>query len=229
MGHIPQKWICPLSFSPIGEMMKIVIFGASRGTGLKVLEQALAAGHTVTAFVRSPHKLTLQHANLTLFQGDVLDAAAVEKVIAGHEAVISTLGPTRPPIVGMMEIAARNIINAMKKNGVRRLVSTTGAGIRQVQDQPKFIDRFISFLLNLLAKQVVLDSVANTNVIQASALDLTIVRFPRLIDGPHTGNYRVGYVDKDSSSQISRADAADFVLKELVEKKWLEKLPLVSY
>jgi putative NADH-flavin reductase len=209
--------------------MKIVLFGASRGVGLKVLEQALKAGHSVTAFVRSPDKFTLQHANLTMFQGDVLDAAAVDKVIAGQDAVISTLGPTRPAIAGMMEIAARNIVNAMKKNGVRRLVSTSGAGIRQVEDQPKFIDRFISFLLNLLAKQVVLDSIANVKVIQVSDLDWTIVRFPRLIDGSYTGNYRVGYVDKDSSSQISRDDAADFVLKELIEKKWLKKLPLASY
>lgn len=209
--------------------MKIVLFGASRGTGFKVLEQALESGHIVTAFIRSPDKFMLEHENLTLFQGDVLDTAAVEKVIAGQEAVISTLGATRPPVAGMMEIAARNIVNAMKKNGVRRLVSTTGAGIRQVEDQPKFIDRFISFLLNLLAKQVVLDSVANVKVIQASELDWTIVRFPRLIDGSHTGHYRVGYVDKDSSSQISRADAADFVLKELIEKKWLKKLPLASY
>jgi putative NADH-flavin reductase len=209
--------------------MKIVLFGASRGTGFKVLEQALKAGHIVTAFVRSPDKFTLEHSNLTLFQGDVLDAAAVEKAIAGQAAVISTLGPTRPAIAGMMEIAARNIVTAMKKNDVHRLVSTTGAGIRQVEDQPKFIDRFISFLLNLLAKQVVLDSIANVKVIQASGLDWTIVRFPRLIDGPHTGNYRVGYVNKVSSSQLSRADAADFILKELDEKKWLKKLPLASY
>jgi putative NADH-flavin reductase len=209
--------------------MKIVLFGASGGTGLKVLEQALAAGHTVTAFVRSPHKLTLQHVNLTLFQGDVLDASAVEKVIAGQEAVISTLGPTRPPVAGMMDIAARNIVNAMKKNGVHRLISTTGAGVRQVEDQPKFIDRFISFLLNLLAKQVTLDAIASVRVIKASNLDWTIVRFPRLLDGPHTGNYRVGYVDRDSSLQVSRADGADFILKELLEKQWLKKLPLVSY
>jgi putative NADH-flavin reductase len=209
--------------------MKIVVFGASRGAGLKVVEQALAAGHGVTAFVRVPDKFTLQHSNLTLFQGDVLDAIAVEKAMAGQDAVISTLGPSRPAVVGMMEIAARNIVNAMKKHGIRRIVSTTGAGIRQVEDQPKFIDRFISLLLDLFAKQVVLDSAANVRVIKASDLDWTIVRFPRLMDGPHSGDYRVGYVSKTSSTQISRADGADFVLKELVEKKWLKKAPLVSY
>ena len=117
----------------------------------------------------------------------------------------------------------------MKKHGVQRIVSTTGAGVRQPEDQPKFIDHFIGFLLNLLAKDVVLDSAANVNVFTSSNLDWTIVRFPRLMDGEHIGRYRVGYVGKDSGTQLSRADGADFVLKELVEKKWLRKLPVVSY
>lgn len=209
--------------------MKIVVFGASGGTGLKVVEQALEAGHTVTAFVRMPSRISMQHPGLTLFQGDVMDAAAVEKAIAGQDAVVSTLGPTRPPVPAMMETAARNILAAMKKHGVRRIVSTTGAGIRQPEDKPKLMDHLIGALLNLLAKEVVLDSAANVKLIQSSDRDWTIVRFPRLMDGAHTGKYRVGYVSKDSSTQFSRADGADFVLKELTEKKWLRKLPLVSY
>ncbi len=209
--------------------MRIVVFGASRGTGLKVVEQALQAGHVVTAFVRTPSKMEIKHANLTLFQGDVLDAAAVEKAVARQEAVISTLGPTRPPVPHMMETAAKNIVAAMKKHGVRRIVSTTGAGVRQPEDQPKLMDHLIGALLNLLAKDVLLDSAANVKVIQSADLDWTIVRYPRLLDGVHTGKYRVGYVGKDSSTQISRADGADFVLKELEEKKWLKQAPLVSY
>ena len=209
--------------------MKIVVFGASRGVGLKFVEQALQAGHTVTAFVRNPSTFTLQHPNLTVFQGDSMDAAVVEKAMAGQEAVVSTLGPTRPPVPGMMEMSARNIVAGMKKHAIRRLISTTGAGVRQPEDQPKFVDYVIGFLLNLLAKSVVLDSAANVKVIQESDLDWTVIRFPRLMDGDRTGKYHVGYVSKDSSTQFSRADAADFVLKELTEKKWLRKLPLVSY
>lgn len=209
--------------------MKIVVFGASRGVGLQVVEQALALGHAVTAFVRSPEKFTVKHANLTVFKGDATDPVAVEKAIAGQEAVISALGPTRPPVSHMMETSAKNIVAGMKKYGVRRLVSTTGAGVRQPEDQPKFADYFISFLLNLLAKDVVLDSAANVKIIQASDLEWTVVRFPRLLDGAHTGQYRVGFMGKDSGTQLSRADGADFVLKELNEKKWLRKLPLVSY
>lgn len=209
--------------------MKIIVFGASRGVGLKVVEQALEASHVVTAFVRSPEKFGVKHTSLTVFQGDSRDAAAVEKAIEGHEAVISTLGPTRPPVPHMMEISAKNIVAAMKKHKVGRLVSTTGAGIRQPEDEPKSIDRLIGFLLNLLAKDVVLDSAENVKTVQASELEWTIVRFPRLMDGEYTRKYRVGFVGKDSGTQISRADGADFVLKELTEKKWLRKLPLVSY
>jgi len=209
--------------------MRIVVFGASRGVGLQVVKQALEAGHLVTAFVRSPETFEVKHPNLIVFPGNAMDVAAVENAIAAQEAVISTLGPTRPPAPHMMRTSGRNIVAGMKKHSVRRLVSTTGAGVRQPEDKPKFVDHLIGFLLNLLAKQVVLDSEENVRVIQASDLDWTVVRFPRLIDNEHTGKYRVGFVSKESGNQLSRADAADFVLKELQEKKWLRKLPLVSY
>jgi putative NADH-flavin reductase len=100
--------------------MKFIVFGASRGVGLKVVEQALEAGHVVTVFVRSPEKFGVKHANLTVFKGNSMDAAAVEQVIEGHEAVISALGPTRPPVPHMMEISAKNIVAAMKKQGINR-------------------------------------------------------------------------------------------------------------
>src|SRR5215208_2723669 len=107
--------------------MKIVVFGASRGVGYQVMKQALDAGHIMTAFVRSPETFDVQHANLTVFKGDSMDAKAVEKAISGQEAVISALGPTRPPIPHMMQRSATNIVAGMKKHGVHRLVSTTGA------------------------------------------------------------------------------------------------------
>jgi len=209
--------------------MKIVVFGASGRMGIKVVEQALEAGHIVTAFLRTPSKIVLQHPKLTLFQGDVMDAAAVENVIAGQEVMFSVLGPTRPPVSNMMETAAKNIVVAMQKHGIRRIISTTGAGVSQPEDQPKVADRLVNAALNLLQKNFVLDASANVKVIQASDLDWTIVRFPHLMDGAHTGKYRVAYIGKDSGTQISRADGADFLLKELIEKKWLRKAPVVSY
>jgi putative NADH-flavin reductase len=209
--------------------MDLIVFGASGRLGLKIVERALAAGHRVRAFVRTPSKITMQHPYLTLFQGDSMDAGAVYKALAGQDAVISALGPERPPIPEMMEKSARNIVTAMKEHSMYRLVSTTGAGVWQQKDQPKAIDYVMAILLNIFVKEVLRDSAANVEVIKASSLDWTIVRFPRLTDGPATGKYRVGYINRESSSQFARADGADFILKELTEKKWVRKAPLVSY
>ena len=120
--------------------MKIIVFGATGGIGRQVVLQALEAGHQVTAFVRGPSKLEIEHADLYKFQGDVMAAEKVDQAIAGQEAIISTLGPTRPPVPGMMKIAAQNIVSAMQGNGIKRLLSTTGA-----------FNRFknIYFILNL--------------------------------------------------------------------------------
>ena len=209
--------------------MDLIVFGASGRLGLKIVEQALTGGHRVRAFVRTPSKITMQHPYLTLFQGDSMDAGAVSRALAEQDAVISALGPERPPIPEMMEKSARNIVTAMKEHGIYRLVSTTGAGVWQQNDQPKAIDYLIAILLNIFAKEVLRDSAANVEVIKASSLDWTIVRFPRLTDGPRTGKYRVGYINRESSSQFARADGADFILKELAEKKWVRRAPLVSY
>ena len=209
--------------------MKIVVFGASGGTGINIVEQALAAGDVVTAFVRNPARLDLQHANLTLCQGDATDAAAVARAVAGQDAVISALGPSRPPVPGMMETAARNIVAAMRQHGVRRLISTTGAGVRDPQDRPTLVDHLMKGLLTLLAGAVLRDSAANVAGIRGSDLDWTIVRFPRLTDGPRTGKYRVGYLGKDSGMHVARADGADFVLKELRADKYIRQMPVVSY
>ena len=209
--------------------MKIVVFGASGRIGKLVVQQALEVEHQITAFVRSLSKLGIEHPKLTVFQGDVSDAENVKQAIVGQEAVISTLGPNRPHVPGMMETAAKNIVSAMQKHGIKRLLSTTGAGVRDPQDQPKLFDKFMKAILTLVAREVLLDSEANANIIRNSELNWTIVRFPRLLDGPLTGNYRVGYIGKDSGSQISRADGADFILRELEMGDYIQKAPIVSY
>ena len=209
--------------------MDLVVFGASGNLGRQLVEKAQVAGHRVTAFVRSPSKLAIQHSHLTLYQGDSMNAEAVNKALADQQAVISALGPARPLEPGMMETSAKNIVAAMKERNIYRLVSTTGAGVWQPQDQPKLSDYFIAILLHIFAREVERDSFAYVDVIKASDLDWTVVRFPRLTDGPRTGRYRVGYIDKESSVRFSRADGAEFILKELTEKKWVRRAPLVSY
>ena len=210
------------------EPLKIVIFGASGGVGLEVVRQALEAGHKVTAFVRTPEKLSLVHDNLTVIQGDATEAGAVETAIAGQDAVISTLGPSRPPAPHMLEIATNNILAGMKKHDVSRLIFTTGTVIRTRADRPQWIHRFTGFLLQNLGGAATLDAIASREAIEETYLEWTIVRFPRLTNGELTRKYLAGNWKRNSGTQISRSDGADFILKELVEKDYVRNIPLVS-
>src|SRR5579885_3657532 len=209
--------------------MRIVIFGASGRTGRALVEQALAAGHTVTAFVRTPASFPLQHEQLRVVQGDVTNSVQVAGAIAGQDAVVCALGHRRDSHKDLQAVATRNIVAGMKAAGVRRLVSMTGAGVHAPQDQPKVIDRAIRMLLVLMSGDVLRDAETSAQIIEESGLDWVIARGPRIVDGPHTGVYRVGFVGKDSGIRISCADIADFMLKELTDDTYLHQLPLVSY
>lgn len=208
--------------------MKITIFGASGKTGIPLTEQALGAGHHVTAFVRDPNKLPITHERLTVVQGDAADASAVEAAIAGADVVISALGPTPTAPPGIHTTATRNIVAAMKKQGVRRLVSLTGAGVEAPEDQPKLINHVIKLALKTLAGDVLRDGQGHAQIIQSSDLDWVIVRGPMLQDGPRTGDIKVGWVGVGTGTKINRPDLAEFMLKQATNDAYLRKLPMVS-
>jgi putative NADH-flavin reductase len=208
--------------------MKLTIFGASGRTGIPLVEQALVAGHQVTAFVRSPAKFPLQHEHLTVIQGDVLDSVAVAQAIVGADAVLSVLGHTQGSPKTMQTQGIQHIIAAMRQQGVRRLVSLTGAGIRAPQDRPKLVDHLIGFLLKTLARDVAADAAAHVEAIRQSGLDWVVVRGPRFTDGPHTGHYRVGWVGVNTGTMVTRAHLADFMLKQVTDNTYLHQMPMVS-
>lgn len=193
------------------------------------MRQALEGGHEVTAFVRDPARLGMDHPRLRIVSGDVMDAARVEEAVAGSEAVLSALGHTKASTKDIQTAGTENIVAAMKKHGVRRILSLTGAGVRDPKDQPKLSDKIIVFLLERLQGDVLRDAVVHAEVIKESGLDWIIVRGPMLTDGPHTGEYRVGYVGKNSGSKASRADVADFMLAQLSSDEYLGQAPMVSY
>jgi putative NADH-flavin reductase len=208
--------------------MRLTVFGASGRTGRLLVQQALDAGHNVVAFVRDSTKLSLQSERLTIVQGDVLNAADVEKAVNGSDAVLSTLGQSKGSPKDLQTVATRNMVAAMEKYRVSRLVSLTGAGVDAPEDQPKLINNIIKFALKTLSGVVLQDALGHVEVIKGSNLDWVIVRGPRLTEGPRTGKYRVGWVGVNTGVSISRADLADFMLKEVTDNTYLHKLPMVS-
>lgn len=210
--------------------MNIVVLGASGGTGRLIVEQALAAGHEVVAFVRTPAKLALRHPKLTVIQGEVLNAEQVTNAIARREAIVSAIGPTRPYQPNLLETTARNITTAMQKHGVRRLIVTGGTIIRDPQDRPSGLDNLIKALMSIPGREILSDGERSDQVIRATALDWTIVRYLLMLtNGPRIGQYRTGYLGHNVSLRLSRADGADFIIQELASGKFIRKAPVVSY
>lgn len=208
--------------------MKLVIFGATGRTGKYLVQQALAAGHQVTAFARSPEKLGMSDPRLTVVQGDVKDPLAVAEAIAGNDVVLSALGPTKTSGSDMLQSAIKNIITAMHQHDLRRVIVVTGAGVKAPEDQPQFWNRLMSGLLNLLAKRVLEDSLQAANLLRESGLDWTLVRVPVLTDDPAQGEPWVGYVGKGMGSRIGRTNVAAFMLKQISDDTYVQKAPVIT-
>jgi putative NADH-flavin reductase len=208
--------------------MRLIVFGASGRTGLYLVQQALDAGHEVRAFVRTPAKMTLRHDGLTMVQGDVYDADKVASAVQGTDAVLSVLGYTKESPKNMQTVAAKNIVNAMQKHQVRRIVSLSSPAVSDPEDEPKLFNRLIMGFFALLSRDRLDETRTAAEIIRQSGLDWVIVRVPVLSDGPHTGKYRVGYVGKGVGGRLSRADAADFLLKQVSDNTYLCKAPMIS-
>ena len=207
-----------------GINMKLVIFGSTGGIGSQVVEQALAAGHTVTAVARHPAVITLRHPLLEVVQGDVLQPQTIYAAIAGKDAVISAVGVRdRAPTTVYSEGAA-NMIQAMQAAQVRRLMCVSASAL----DPGPLWERLIAKpILWTLFKEMYSDLERMEAVVERSPVDWTILRPPALTDKPRTGQYQVAINQHLRRILfISRADVADFILSHLTDRQtycaWVE-------
>lgn len=206
--------------------MNLLIIGATGGTGRELVKQALAQGHTVTAFTRSPDKLDLQDPNLKVFDGDVTDFATVEKAVQGQDAVLSALGSTSLKKNPALTQGVKHIVQAMKQHSVRRLVYESALGVGDSRKRINPVFRYL--IIPLVLRNAIADHEDKEQIIQQSPLDWVIVRPAGLTDGPHTGQYRHGE-SIEFGAKIARADVADFMLKQATDDACLHKTPGISY
>ena len=210
--------------------MKLIIFGATGGTGQHLIQQALTKGHEVTAFVRDPSKLNIP--GLRVFKGDVLDYASVEAAVAGHDAVLCALGAPANKTGTLRSAGTLHIIRAMEKTGVRRFVCQTSLGYgdsKEVLNRTPFYFKYL--IVPFILKKGFADHALQEEYIRQSRLDWVIVRPSNLTDGVFTGAYKHGFSASDDKIKVivSRADVADFMLKQLSDNTYLHKTPGVSY
>ena len=209
--------------------MNILIYGASGATGHELVKQGLSHGHIITAFVRNPSKLKIQHQNLKVVVGDVMNYPLVEKAIKGQDVVLSALGATSPFKYDQAVVdGVGNIIKAMETNKVYRFIYMSFVGVKESRNTAGFIIKYIA--PKLLSTEIA-GHEARENMLKQSKLQWTIVRAPTLTNGKHTARFRSG---EDISSggftvTISRADVADFMLQQLDNTKFLRKSPRIMH
>lgn len=210
--------------------MRVLIIGATGGTGRELVKQALERGHEVTAFARNPARVRIQHERLSVVRGNVLDRSSVETAIKGQDAVLSALGHKRWifPSSTLSE-GTRSIVESMQRHGVRRLICETSLG---VGDSRGRLGLYYSlFVIPFIVFFYFRDKRKQEEVIRESGLDWVIVRPGRLTNGRKRGEYRHGlkigsYIWTVS---ISRADTADFMLSQLENDTYLRHAVGVAY
>lgn len=206
--------------------MRVVVVGASGGTGRQLVEQALALGHEVTALVRKPHRLPIRHPALRVAAGDVLDADFLRREVAGADAVLCALGHKRwfyPNRI--LSTGTRNLIAAMRAGGVRRLVCETSLGVGDSFGRLGLY--YTLFVVPFILPLYYWDKHRQEREVRASGLDWVIVRPAALTNGPRRGRTRHGprVGSWVLTRRVSRADVADFMLRQVADDAYLHAAP----
>lgn len=211
-------------------MEKIIVFGATGGTGKFVVEQALEAGHHVTVFVRNPDSFTIRHPNLEKIKGDVFQPFTFENAMKEKDVVVSCLGTQKREPTTVYSEGISNITNAMQKAGVNRILCIS-AGAVIVPPKSSFILKFIiKNILQRLFKHIYADMLLMEKKLNESGLDWTVIRAPWLRDTRYTGKYRsIINEHLQKPSKISRADLADYIVKHLTDKNTFHARIEISY
>ena len=208
---------------------RLLIVGATGGTGRQLVAQALERGHAVTALVRDPSKLGTEHPRLTVIQGDVLDPDSVESAVRGQDAVLSALGhrryfyPTR-----ILSAGTRNVVRAMEVHGVPRLVGVTSLGLGDSAGRLGLT--YTLFVIPVVLPFYFWDKARQERAIARSRVEWVIVRPGTLTNATGRGRTRHGRVGSFLLTvRIARADVADFMLDQLTSDEYLRAAPGVCW
>ena len=207
--------------------MKVLLVGSTGATGKLALEKLLAAGHEVTAFARTPSSIGVKNDRLKIAQGDARDADALDRAVAGQDAVLSVLGPRSLKKDDLQEVYMRNLVGAMQKAGVKRLVNLSAFGAGESRAVAPF---FMKVLSSTILRNVYADKNRGEVRLFASGLDFVNVRPGQLLNKPARGNVRAS---KDATgldpTKITRDDLATFMVAQLTDSTWVRQSPIVGY
>jgi putative NADH-flavin reductase len=207
---------------------KILVLGATGGTGREIVSQAVEQGHEVTVLVRRPKQATGLPERLRVLGGNVTDdSESLAEAVHAQEVVISTLGVGKAlRSGGLIARSVPLIVRAMDRQGIRRLVFMSAYGVGATWKDVPILPRI---LMGLLFRDLYTDKEIGEEALQRSDLDWTLVYPVTLTNGPRTGRYQVGErLRLRGFPTISRADVADFILTQVEDRSYLRKGVLIS-
>ena len=210
--------------------MNLLVMGATGFTGKELLVQALDQGHSVTALVRSPEKLDIENERLDIRVGSVTDPAAVQQALEDQDGVLSCLGARGLRALLGTDLITKSmqaIVPAMERSSIRRLIFMSALGVGgSAREAPAVLRVVMGTALRRIAK----DKAAGEDQLRRSNLDWTLVYPPSLTNGPRTMDYRVGEdLHVKATGKISRADVADFMLRQLNDATYIRTQAIISY
>lgn len=210
--------------------MKILVIGATGGSGRHLVTQSLERGHAVTAFVRNASKLGVTHPLLRVETGDILDGGSVDRAVVGQDVVLCALGHKRwfyPNRI--LSKGTENIVRAMKTHGVRRLVCETSLGVGNSFGRLGLY--YTLFTIPFILPFYYWDKARQEAVIRGSGLDWTIVRPGVLNNRPPRATVRHGNTIGSFiwTVRISRADVARFMLDQITDPTYMHQSPGIAW
>lgn len=208
---------------------RILVLGATGGTGRLIASLAVARGYDVTVLVRSAEKAS-DLKGVTLVVGDARDETVLRQALKGRDAVVSALGTPASPFreVTLLSTATRALVNAMKGEQVSRLICITGIGAGDSAGHGGFL--FDNLIFPLLLRKVYADKDRQETIVRDSGLDWVLVRPSVLNDKPSHDTIRtLTDLSRFHGGTISRADVANFVLDQVQSDTWLHRSPLITW
>ncbi len=199
--------------------MKVLVIGAGGKTGKLVVEKAVSAGHQVTALLHEAKKDEEVPAGVLAVHGDVRNPSRLDQVMLGQQAVIDTVGGTKPFLETDLESgAAKVVIDVMKKNDVKRLIVISAMGVGDSKEHAGFF--YEHLLMPLFLGGIMRDKARMETEIEHSGLDFVVVRPPLLKDADETGQIHTVTGD-DKAHTITRGDLAQFLVDQLASDQYV--------
>jgi putative NADH-flavin reductase len=206
--------------------VRVLILGSTGPTGRHLLDQALAAGHQVTALVRNALRVTVAHPRLAVAIGDATDAKALDHAMRGQDAVLCALGAGNSLRSEIASRAMAALIPAMRAQALKRVIFLSSFGVGESFEQASLLQRLA---YRTLLRQIFADKAKADAMLRASGLDWTLVYATLLTNGARTGTYRAGErLAMNGMARISRADVAAFMLAQLATDEWRCRTAVIS-